>query len=206
MLSVLVSLLANSRRQHWHLQLQACTSCSAQAGGRQGTVYFSGGAGSLSFAAPPEPSGLQAAPPPVSWCALSPWQRCWQVHACCQYAVCICMPTGAHIPQPPACQSASGLCGRWMRWQSRARSLQRRLKAYGMAGLVSYGICNTLYYTCAFIFIWCYIVQVPRGEGHLSTMAADACLYDCSLTGTAVQCTTSIWLVYAINQAERSGI
>ena len=58
---------------------------------------------------------------------------------------------------------------RWREWQNKNRRLQQQLKSYGMAGLIAYGLCNTLYYTFAFLFIWVYIAKVPRGEQHCTS-------------------------------------
>ena len=40
-----------------------------------------------------------------------------------------------------------------------------QLKAVGLAGVVAYGLLNTLYYTTAFGLAWVFIAAVPRGEG-----------------------------------------
>lgn len=53
---------------------------------------------------------------------------------------------------------------RWREWQKKNRRLQAQLQSYGMSGVVAYGLCNTLYYTFAFLFIWLYVAQVPRGK------------------------------------------
>lgn len=29
----------------------------------------------------------------------------------------------------------------------------------------AYGLLNTLYYTCAFLFAWIYVAKVPHGQG-----------------------------------------
>jgi hypothetical protein len=42
-------------------------------------------------------------------------------------------------------------------------SLQQQLTSYGMAGLVAYGVLNTLYYTVAFVVYWTWVVQAERG-------------------------------------------
>jgi len=42
---------------------------------------------------------------------------------------------------------------------------QEVLKQYGLAGVISYGVLNTLYYTCAFLSVWIYVAKVPRGLG-----------------------------------------
>lgn len=42
--------------------------------------------------------------------------------------------------------------------------LREQLRALGTAGVVSYGLLNTAYYTCAFLFVWIYVAKVPPGE------------------------------------------
>lgn len=42
-------------------------------------------------------------------------------------------------------------------------SLQARLQAFGLAGIVSYGLLNTMYYITAFFLFWTRVAKVPRG-------------------------------------------
>jgi hypothetical protein len=44
-----------------------------------------------------------------------------------------------------------------------ALGLRERLAGLGVAGVVAYGLLNTLYYTAAFYFVWTYVARVPRG-------------------------------------------
>lgn len=41
--------------------------------------------------------------------------------------------------------------------------LQQQIKAFGLAGVVAYGLFNTLYYTAAFLIIWTKVLKVPSG-------------------------------------------
>ncbi|KAK9813448.1 hypothetical protein WJX73_010175 [Symbiochloris irregularis] len=59
----------------------------------------------------------------------------------------------------------------WRRWQGTNRRLRQQLSAYGIAGLIAYGFCNTLYYTVAFVVFWVYVVKVPKGLGWTKTAA-----------------------------------
>ncbi|BDA49605.1 hypothetical protein COCOBI_14-2240 [Coccomyxa sp. Obi] len=43
--------------------------------------------------------------------------------------------------------------------------LKERLQAYGLAGIVAYGLLNTLYYTAMFTYMWTVVYKVPRGLG-----------------------------------------
>ena len=42
------------------------------------------------------------------------------------------------------------------------------LQAYGAAGMLAYGLLNTIYYSGAFLFIWLYVSPVPRGVAAFS--------------------------------------
>lgn len=44
-------------------------------------------------------------------------------------------------------------------------SYQSRLAAYGVAGVVAYGILNTLYYTVAFVAAWFFLQPEPPAPG-----------------------------------------
>ena len=48
-------------------------------------------------------------------------------------------------------------------WLAESRRLRTQLQTYGVAGLLAYGLLNTIYYSAAFLIIWLYIVKVPRG-------------------------------------------
>lgn len=50
-------------------------------------------------------------------------------------------------------------------------SLKKQLASLGVAGLVAYGMLNTLYYTAAFYLVWRYVAKVPRGLGVTATAA-----------------------------------
>jgi hypothetical protein len=52
----------------------------------------------------------------------------------------------------------------WQRWASDTKALQTKLQSLGLAGVVAYGLFNTLYYTGMFLFVWFYVAQVPAGE------------------------------------------
>lgn len=42
--------------------------------------------------------------------------------------------------------------------------MQAQLQEFGVAGVVAYGLLNTLYYTCTFLFVWVYVAKVPQGR------------------------------------------
>lgn len=48
-------------------------------------------------------------------------------------------------------------------WNARAAAMKAQLKSLGLAGLLAYGILNTVYYTAAFYTVWMYVAKVPRG-------------------------------------------
>lgn len=69
-------------------------------------------------------------------------------------------------------------------------SVQERLKALGLAGLVSYGLFNTLYYTIAFTFIWHYVAKVPSGRGLAA--ATTSCAQVLGMTWVGSQATKAL--------------
>ena len=42
--------------------------------------------------------------------------------------------------------------------------MRRQLQSLGLAGVLAYGMLNTLYYTTAFLSIWVWVLGAPRGE------------------------------------------
>ena len=48
-------------------------------------------------------------------------------------------------------------------WGARAAAIKAQLQSLGLAGVLAYGILNTVYYTAAFFSIWVYVAKVPRG-------------------------------------------
>lgn len=54
-------------------------------------------------------------------------------------------------------------------WNGRAAAMKSKLQSLGFAGVLAYGILNTLYYTAAFYTIWVYVAKVPRGMLQIST-------------------------------------
>lgn len=47
--------------------------------------------------------------------------------------------------------------------QSQQAALQARLQSLGIAGVVAYGLMNTVYYTGAFLAVWLLVAKVPTG-------------------------------------------
>lgn len=41
----------------------------------------------------------------------------------------------------------------------------QNLKRYGVAGMLSYGLLNTVYYLASFLFVWLYVAPSPGGLG-----------------------------------------
>lgn len=50
-------------------------------------------------------------------------------------------------------------------WVQQNRELKDKIQALGIAGVAAYGLFNTLYYTCAFLFVGVYVAKVPSGLG-----------------------------------------
>ena len=51
--------------------------------------------------------------------------------------------------------------------------MRRQLQSLGLAGVLAYGILNTLYYTTAFLSIWVWAVGAPRGEPLFALTTSD---------------------------------
>ena len=51
-------------------------------------------------------------------------------------------------------------------WTERGAAMKAKLQSLGLAGVLAYGILNTIYYTAAFYTIWVYVAKVPRGKEH----------------------------------------
>ncbi|CDP20813.1 unnamed protein product [Coffea canephora] len=44
----------------------------------------------------------------------------------------------------------------------------KRLKRYGVAGVLSYGLLNTCYYLSTFLFVWLYVAPAPGRMGYVA--------------------------------------
>lgn len=75
-------------------------------------------------------------------------------------------------------------------------TLKSQLAALGVAGVVAYGILNTLYYTFAFYLIWHYVAKVPRGLGVSGTVAK--CAEVAALTWVGSQATKVLRIAGAV--------
>lgn len=45
-----------------------------------------------------------------------------------------------------------------------------RLKRYGIAGILSYGLLNTAYYLTTFLVVWFYVTPAPGRMGYLAAV------------------------------------
>ncbi|CAI9102774.1 OLC1v1001099C3 [Oldenlandia corymbosa var. corymbosa] len=43
----------------------------------------------------------------------------------------------------------------------------KKLKRYGVSGVLSYGLLNTAYYLSTFLFVWLYVAPVPGKMGYV---------------------------------------
>jgi hypothetical protein len=59
--------------------------------------------------------------------------------------------------------SSSGLLGVLQKWNQDTCKLREQLQSLGLAGVVAYGLFNTLYYTVAFLVAWFTVANVPAG-------------------------------------------
>ncbi|CAM6101798.1 unnamed protein product [Calypogeia fissa] len=51
------------------------------------------------------------------------------------------------------------------RRSARKEEMVNNLKRYGLAGILSYGLLNTIYYLGTFLFVWLYVSPSPGGLG-----------------------------------------
>ncbi|GAX79805.1 hypothetical protein CEUSTIGMA_g7245.t1 [Chlamydomonas eustigma] len=56
-------------------------------------------------------------------------------------------------------------------WSRIAKERSEQMKSWGLAGVISYGLLKTLYYSTAFLVCW-YYADIPRGMGISSTIEA----------------------------------
>ncbi|WOG82784.1 hypothetical protein DCAR_0101952 [Daucus carota subsp. sativus] len=52
----------------------------------------------------------------------------------------------------------------------RDRLMLEKLRSYGLAGLLSYGLLNTAYYSFTFLLVWFYVVPAPGKLGYLASV------------------------------------
>ncbi|KAG1668842.1 hypothetical protein FOA52_004937 [Chlamydomonas sp. UWO 241] len=75
----------------------------------------------------------------------------------------------------------------WMlKWHAIASDQTTKLKQWGLAGGVSYGALNTLYYSVAFVACWVYVADVPQGQGLTAATAAFARVFATVWAGSQV--------------------
>lgn len=48
--------------------------------------------------------------------------------------------------------------------------IMKKLKRYGVSGILSYGLLNTAYYLTTFLFVWFYIAPAPGKMGYLAAV------------------------------------
>ncbi|CAN6814635.1 unnamed protein product [Brassica oleracea] len=49
-----------------------------------------------------------------------------------------------------------------------SEELLMKLKRYGLSGVLSYGLLNTVYYSTAFLLVWFYVAPAPGKMGYLA--------------------------------------
>ena len=60
------------------------------------------------------------------------------------------------------------------------------LRRYGLAGVLSYGILNTLWYASSFATAWLYVAQVPKGAGLAASAGAAGRVFAIAWAGSQV--------------------
>ena len=68
---------------------------------------------------------------------------------------------------------------RTTRTRRSSSSLREKLAGLGIAGILAYGLLNTLYYTVAFLFFYLCIIHPPRGGDGCLLLAALLLLLPC---------------------------
>ncbi|KAL2478117.1 hypothetical protein Fot_47131 [Forsythia ovata] len=48
--------------------------------------------------------------------------------------------------------------------------IMKRLKRYGISGILSYGLLNTIYYLATFLVVWFYVTPAPARMGYLAAV------------------------------------
>ncbi|XP_068664052.1 uncharacterized protein [Aristolochia californica] len=49
-----------------------------------------------------------------------------------------------------------------------SNKLLEKLKRYGVSGILSYGLLNTVYYLSTFVLVWFYVAPAPGGMGYIA--------------------------------------
>ncbi|XP_024018098.1 uncharacterized protein LOC21395433 isoform X2 [Morus notabilis] len=52
----------------------------------------------------------------------------------------------------------------------KSKELVEKLRRYGIAGLLSYGLLNTVYYLTTFLLVWFYVAPAPGKMGYLAAV------------------------------------
>eukprot|EP00850_Spirogloea_muscicola_P009880 SM000056S17998 [mRNA] locus=s56:581166:583084:- [translate_table: standard] len=55
----------------------------------------------------------------------------------------------------------------WAARRLESQELARELQSFGIAGILAYGLFNTVYYLITFLFVWFYVAPSPGGLGFL---------------------------------------
>ncbi|KAL0429471.1 UNVERIFIED_CONTAM: hypothetical protein Sradi_0573100 [Sesamum radiatum] len=58
----------------------------------------------------------------------------------------------------------------WIDFKSVCVRILTRLKRYGIAGILSYGLLNTAYYLTTFLVVWFYVTPAPGRMGYLAAV------------------------------------
>ncbi|KAL1079487.1 hypothetical protein V6Z11_D10G226700 [Gossypium hirsutum] len=51
---------------------------------------------------------------------------------------------------------------------SQGQSVLKKLRQYGISGVLSYGLLNTVYYLITFLLVWFYVAPVPGRMGYMA--------------------------------------
>jgi len=70
--------------------------------------------------------------------------------------------------------------------QSNIQQTLDKLRELGLAGVVAYGLLNTVYYTATFLFVWLYVAKVPQGAGAASAAKSFLAVFGTVWAGSQV--------------------
>jgi hypothetical protein len=81
-----------------------------------------------------------------------------------------------HVVRPCRAETSgsigSGQGSTWRQsWSKVVKERSEQIKSWGLAGVISYGLLKTLYYSTAFLVCW-YYADIPKGQGMSTTLEA----------------------------------
>jgi len=66
---------------------------------------------------------------------------------------------------PASASQSQGWRGAFRAYRAQIQEVTSKLQSFGVAGILAYGLLNTIYYSGAFLFVWLYVLPSPGGLG-----------------------------------------